>query len=84
MIGWSSEPETGGLFWLPWFVQMNATTHVAIAPLWIPFAVTVTLSVLGWRRSRHRPGHCRNCSYNLTGNVSGLCPECGTRVPQSN
>jgi hypothetical protein len=26
------------------------------------------------------PGHCRKCGYNLTGNVSGVCPECGERV----
>ncbi len=26
---------------------------------------------------RHGP-HCRECGYNLTGNVSGRCPECGT------
>jgi len=24
------------------------------------------------------PGHCPKCSYNLRGNVSGVCPECGT------
>jgi hypothetical protein len=23
---------------------------------------------------------CRLCEYDLTGNVSGICPECGTRV----
>lgn len=23
---------------------------------------------------------CRNCSYNLTGNTSGICPECGTKI----
>ena len=26
-------------------------------------------------------GHCRTCRYDLTGNVSGVCPECGTPVP---
>jgi len=25
---------------------------------------------------------CGQCGYNLTGNVSGRCPECGTPVPQ--
>jgi hypothetical protein len=30
---------------------------------------------------RHRRGHCRNCGYNLTGNTSGVCPECGTTLP---
>lgn len=24
---------------------------------------------------------CDECGYNLTGNVSGICPECGTPVP---
>lgn len=23
------------------------------------------------------PGHCRGCGYDLAGNVSGVCPECG-------
>ena len=25
-------------------------------------------------------GHCRKCGYNLTGNVTGVCSECGERV----
>lgn len=32
---------------------------------------------------RHRPGTqapCRSCSYDLTGNESGICPECGEAV----
>ena len=24
---------------------------------------------------------CQECGYNLTGNVSGVCPECGTAIP---
>ncbi|MBN1342741.1 MAG: hypothetical protein JXQ73_08690 [Phycisphaerae bacterium] len=27
------------------------------------------------------PGHCGRCGYDLTGNVSGVCPECGWRLP---
>ena len=30
-----------------------------------------------WRRKR---GLCTGCSYNLTGNESGVCPECGTKI----
>jgi hypothetical protein len=26
-------------------------------------------------------GHCVSCGYNLAGNVSGTCPECGEPVP---
>ena len=29
------------------------------------------------RTPRIKPGHCQ-CGYNLTGNTSGVCPECGT------
>jgi hypothetical protein len=38
-----------------------------------------------WVRDRRRPwrhvlGFCKECGYNLTGNVSGICPECGTGI----
>ena len=26
-------------------------------------------------------GCCRRCGYNLTGNLSGRCPECGKEIP---
>jgi len=34
-----------------------------------------------WRRRfRLTHGLCLTCGYNLTGNVSGRCPECGERI----
>ena len=32
-------------------------------------------------RRRRAPGLCAVCGYNLTGNVSGVCPECGSSLP---
>jgi hypothetical protein len=29
---------------------------------------------------RQAKGLCCNCGYNLTGNVSGRCPECGVEI----
>lgn len=36
------------------------------------------LRILKWLAA----GRCCGCGYNLTGNVSGICPECGTPVPK--
>jgi drug/metabolite transporter (DMT)-like permease len=36
---------------------------------------------LWWGPFRAHPSnHCRACGYDLTGNVSGRCPECGVAV----
>ncbi len=32
------------------------------------------------RRESSERGRCRNCFYDLRGNVSGVCPECGTAL----
>lgn len=32
------------------------------------------------RRRRRQRGVCVECCYDLTGNVSGVCPECGTKM----
>ncbi|MCH7727176.1 MAG: hypothetical protein IH991_11960 [Planctomycetes bacterium] len=57
-----------------------------IVPLWIPtiaFAFYPTVAFIRgplrrWRR--RRKGLCAKCGYNLTGNESGSCPECGQQV----
>ena len=51
-------------------------------PLWIPLALAAIPTLALWRRDRRPgPGHCPTCHYNLTGNTSGVCPECGTAIP---
>lgn len=49
--------------------------------LWpIPALLISTCIIWYWRDWRNgcRSGFCRKCGYNLAGNVSGHCPECGT------
>ncbi len=51
-------------------------------PLWLPLLLSA-LTVF-WARRGARPRNttaaCRTCGYDLTGNLSGRCPECGTPV----
>lgn len=49
---------------------------------WGTFAPLVCVLAPTWllhrlRKARIPPGHCAHCEYDLTGNVSGRCPECG-------
>jgi predicted Zn-ribbon and HTH transcriptional regulator len=52
-------------------------------PLWMPLlALLLFAALLVYRdRTRRFPGFCHKCGYNLTGNASGRCPECGSSVP---
>ncbi|HUU97923.1 MAG TPA: hypothetical protein VM487_19475 [Phycisphaerae bacterium] len=52
-----------------------------VLPLWIPVvALAIPTTFLWWRDRRVAIAHCQSCGYDLTGNVSGVCPECGMRV----
>ena len=58
----------------------------AAAPTWFIAALTSILPgirVFIWLRFRRHtpPGFCARCRNNLTGNTSGVCPECGMPVP---
>jgi hypothetical protein len=68
---------------------LNASPSLQIrfvgVPLWfaaVVFALPLTwiVPILVRRRAKSRIGRCRICLYDLTGNVSGVCPECGSKV----
>ena len=48
------------------------------AAVGLPGAVIAALIAV--RPSKPRPGHCQACGYDMTGNTSGRCPECGEPV----
>ena len=57
---------------------------MAGCPHWFIFLLTaIPQGFWLYRRRKQRPtvpGICRRCAYDLTGNASGICPECGTLV----
>jgi len=72
-----------------WFLASAQGPHFVDtswwACLWIVFDVaavwTMGVSAYLWWNDRPFPtGHCQACGYDLRGNVSGRCPECGNEV----
>jgi hypothetical protein len=69
-------------YWWPENRLSNASPCIVV-PLWMPlFAAVLPAALLWWTDHRIQAGHCRKCGYNLTGNVSGACPECGTPITE--
>jgi hypothetical protein len=65
-------------------IYNRPTMHSLRLPFWFILLTSGSTGTYLWRRSRTPPaGHCPKCSYDLTGNVSGVCPECGTEIPKS-
>ena len=61
-----------------WTSGGNANGEI---PLYLFLLAAGIPTIILWRGDRrHPPGHCQNCGYNLTRNVSGVCPECGSEV----
>jgi len=61
-----------------------AGIRVVDTPLWIGVVLFLSppavLALHG--HTRGKVGRCIRCGYNLKGNTSGICPECGTPIPE--
>lgn len=77
--GWSTITPPAS-WWSPFALRQavyNLPSALLIYSLWgILVLPAVTL-----RTKRSDALHCAHCGYNLTGNKSGTCPECGQAVP---
>lgn len=82
-----------GLYFEVWRARRGLQTTWYV---WIPCYALVLVAgtlpacwIMSNARSRRRlalrreQGLCLHCGYDLTGNVSGICPECGQPIPQS-
>ncbi len=61
--------------------------HTLVVPLWLMTGLLLSYPMYALVRERmvrrrliraaRKEGLCKTCEYDLTGNVSGVCPECG-------
>ena len=72
----------GGLDLAPSRPTLSAERGMRV-PLWATTCLFLIYpGIAHFRRVSRRPDHpaCTTCGYDLTANVSGRCPECGTPV----
>jgi hypothetical protein len=75
--------EPGLADWNNWAAGRLSWPHAPAAwalfvPLYVPLLATAAIALHYRRLTRPpRPGCCEDCGYDLTGNLSGRCPECG-------
>jgi hypothetical protein len=69
-------------FQCPVHIELRNRFHLRLplVTLAIPFVLLAARSLArtGRQKIRLRRGLCVKCGYNLVGNTSGVCPECGT------
>lgn len=58
-----------------WVIIGSAT---ALGVLLAPQVLSIPGAIVAQRRRKR--GQCLSCGYNLTGNASGVCPECGRKI----
>jgi hypothetical protein len=81
---WRKKTYVGSDSYLVKYVDQTRIT-VPLLLLFLAFSlypiIVLAKSSQRWRRmSRHKRGLCVRCGYDLTGNVSGTCPECGAEI----
>ncbi|NOX57426.1 MAG: hypothetical protein GXP29_01025 [Planctomycetes bacterium] len=78
---WVVEPTEGPSVWWPECVAQGKFDAIWI-PMWMFLLPTALATAWFWWSDRRYRSGCVDCGYNLTGNVSGACPECGTPIDQ--
>lgn len=84
MIWWAGEFVDAAAFavaiWsaaLGWSHETGFAVFLAVMLATVPWSAWLRFRLTRQVLRLELPGRCRGCGYDLTGNVSGTCPECG-------
>ena len=78
--------RSSSFYWMPAIYYRNGSLAGVRIPLWMLFLLLATYPTLAFIRGplrrwrRRKRGECVNCGYNLTGNVTDVCSECGVSM----
>jgi hypothetical protein len=64
-------------------LQVFPGSWTARMPIWSCIAIVAAPTICAWWKPRRRAGLCGRCRYDLSGNTTGVCPECGTKLEQA-
>jgi len=70
----------------PGVVGSMAMGFAGLAGVFVLEMLLIGLGLFGgfvFSGRHYPPGHCQRCGYNLRGNVSGRCPECGKPISET-
>lgn len=77
--------------WVEYYGWLDEMQMLGWGKVWwvpLPLPIALLLARPAWHvircRRRRIKGCCVSCGYDLTGNVSGRCPECGVAVSARN
>lgn len=65
-------------YWVCWGFLLTFVIVHLVPMYWL--LQPATRSAFGHRAELEAGTYCANCEFNLTGNESGICPECGMKI----
>ena len=79
-VMWGRVDLRGADHWGPFHVRIVRVEYIEIIILALILPLLWMSRRIVKRVLRHRRDVCHRCGYNLTGNTSGVCPECGKPI----
>jgi hypothetical protein len=73
--GFDALARMAGSELMAWIFVATCIAVLAYIPARVLYVLTA------FRLDVDETPYCHRCSYNLTGNISGVCPECGEPIP---